>query len=237
MLLTGLSDQPIGTGSRDGTYNFDGTIVTNTDVRDMINGSAGINQMAQQFTLAEFCYTHRIVQSLTLQPGDITVNINGTMTGQYYDEHTTGAITSTFYRCFFWRAYASCLLELINSLKTAGVFNDTVIMTAGEFARRPASNGTDSDHSQTSANATFHCGAVPYPMVLGRMRANSGLRSSANGTIGDGDPALRSFRDHGTLLVTAATMLRVPPPLTARSTMVGETNGVIGPVAEKATLV
>ena len=110
-------------------------------------------------------------------------------------------------------------------------------MTASEFARRPTSNGSDSDHSQTSANATFYCGAVKQPMVLGRMRASSALRNTGDATIGDGDPDLRGSRDHGTLLVTAAQLLRVPPPLTARSSMIDEQNGVIVPLAEKATLV
>jgi hypothetical protein len=238
-LLSGLSDLPVGTtGARDGTYNFDGTVISLDDCRDLITPDSGIGKMAAQFTLAEFCFSHRICQSLTVEPGDISLNINGTFTNQYFDEHTTGYLTSLFYRSFFWRAYAACMLELITALKTAGTFNDTVIMTAGEFARRPVVNGTDSDHSQTSANATFYCGSVQHPMVLGRMQGNSYLRGSSDrATIGDGDPALRASRDHGTLLVTAAQLLRVPPPLTARSSMVDESNGAITALAEKATLV
>lgn len=217
--LAGVTDMPIGTsGTRDTKYQYNGTIINTPDLRTNINRSH--YDVAQYFALTEFIIKNRLSSSVSFTAGGMSSVIGGYNT----DEHTVGAMLSTLMNIMNWRVFSACLLELINQLKTANLFNDTVIALSGEFARSPRVDGSGSDHGGKASHMVFYSGAIQGPLILGRMQANyTGMGNNYLGSWGVGDLS----RDYGHVLSTAATLLRVPNPLTARSSMVTDTGGVI----------
>ncbi len=228
--LPGLTDLPVGTaGTRNNfyRYNLDGAMATAADLRDLIPATGKFGNLARHMALAEYLFVNKLTHSLSIGPGMMATA----------DEHGTGKMVSLITNTYNWRAYAACLLELITQLKAANVFQDTVIAMLSDFNRTPRNDGFGSDHGSTAASGVFYSGAIQGPMILGRMQANSNpTRSkdgySSSGSIGRGDGS----RDYASMMSSAATLIRVPSPITAKFSMVSEVNGVIVANSEKSTL-
>lgn len=232
-MLTGISDLPVGTDqTRDGTYRISDTVIANDpDLRAMLDTTLSISRLAEEFTLAEYLFMNNLSHSLSINPSRLGIRINGSSTSVQSDEHSVGRMVSLISNTYHYRAFSACLLELITRLRAANVFNNTVIAIAGDFARSPRNDGLGSDHGRYASHMVYYSGAIQGPIILGRTRANT-TSGGHSGTWGEGDRT----RDYGNLLVSTATMLRVPSPLTARTSMVAEQNGVITATAERSTL-
>ncbi len=228
--LPGLTDLPVGTtGTRNFFYrtNLDGSMATQADLRDLLPADGKFGFLARHMALAEYLFVNKLTHSLSIGPGMMATP----------DEHGTGKMVSLIKNTYNWRAYAACLLELITQLKAANVFQDTVIAMIGDFNRTPRNDGFGSDHGSGAASAVFYSGAVQGPMILGRMQANSRPDSanrgtSSSGSVGTGDGS----RDYASMMSSAAALIRVPSPITAKFSMVSEVNGVIVANSEKSTL-
>jgi hypothetical protein len=138
----------------------------------------------------------------------------------------------------YYRAYASCLLELIDRLKAENIWNDTVIDTAGEFNRAAKGIGTGSDHGWQGASAAIYSGAITGPIVLGNIKKETGATSAYPGTWGYGAPVTGLPSGQLTLGHVAATLaflLRTQSPITAYSKIIGtDGTGKIVPTIELA---
>ena len=161
-----------------------------------------------------------------------------------FDEHDTDHLTSLALSTFWNRALAACLLELIDQLKAKGIYQDTIINIAGEFGRNPRNNGTGSDHSPEATSNTFLGGALAGNQFIGNTLKNS-THATYSGTWGyyASNPALSTggapvgYLNLGHLAASIATMLRAPSPVTASTTLLKETNGVISSLLPGSKLV
>ncbi len=235
--LAGINDKPVGvSGTRTAAYEYNGTPLTNADLRTIIQPSTAtkptsISNMAASFAIAEFVATRDLSTSMSLGMGTFNgLNINGVSTVHNRDEHFTGKFASILINSYWARAHAACLLELIDRLGTK--WNETIINVSGEFNRSPRTDGSGSDHNYQGANYTFYSGAIKGPAVVGNIKKSTG-NAGYTGTWGFGAPIDELSSQQLTLghgAATIATMLRVPSPITAVSGVVSETAGEIKPI-------
>ncbi|MBX3020223.1 MAG: DUF1501 domain-containing protein [Bdellovibrionales bacterium] len=222
--MAGITDLPIGDTTRNNRYRVYGTSIINaTDVRTIFN-SAYIPRLAEHFALAEYVLLNNISGSITIAPQQF-FGIPGNL-DLYFDEHETGDMISLVSNSLYNRAFAGCMLELIDRLKAANLFNETVIDVRGEFGRFGRDDGSGSDHAGAAGIASFYSGIIQGPMVVGNVRNNSG----GAGSYGDAAPVTTlggTNLDGGNMSASIATLLRAPSPVTARGTVLAEQNGKI----------
>jgi hypothetical protein len=118
------------------------------------------------------------------------------------------------------------------------MFDDTIINVSGEFNRRPRTDGSGSDHNWEGANYTMYSGCFAGPKIVGNIRASTG-ETGYVGTWGFGAAIAEIGNralDLGHVSASIATMIRVPSPITAVSTVVEEnTSGKIVPIIPNGT--
>lgn len=252
--LAGINDKPIGiTTNRTGNrhYNHNSVLVTNEDLRSIIRAPTAANpsgtgtmmstNIASSFALAEFVLTRGLSDSLTLGMGTpVRLNINGGSVNNNSDEHFTGKMVSLLVNTCMARAHAACLLEFIDVLKAPAndLFDETIVNVSGEFNRRPRTDGTGSDHNWEGANYTMYSGCFQGPKIIGNIKAKTS-ESNYGGTWGYG-AAIAEIGNRplnlGHVSASIATMIRVPSPLTAESTVVEENaSGNIVPIIPNGT--
>ena len=242
-IFTGINNAPIGlTGNRTLTHRLSSitNILTTPDIRNLITANTTITRMAEHFAVAEYVLVNDLSSSMAILPGGLTnLSLSGnTSATPTFDEHYTGAIPSLYLNTMYYRAYASCLLELIDRLKAENIWNDTVIDTAGEFNRSARGAGTGSDHGFQGASAAIYSGAIAGPIVLGNIKKETGATSAAPGTWGYGAPVAGQSSGQltlGHIAATLAYLLRTQSPITAYSKIIGtDGTGKIVPTIELA---
>jgi hypothetical protein len=153
------------------------------------------------------------------------------------DEHGTGTVTSLIIASHLFRATAACINELITSLKTKGIWNETVIQLGSEFNRSPThgSGWGGSNHGFKGCASSFFSGAIQKPYVIGNIALNKG-ETGAYGTWGGS--AATGARDLvlGNQVTSIAKMLRIQTPTPNDGALVTEDSGGIVPVVAKATV-
>jgi hypothetical protein len=127
---------------------------------------------------------------------------------------------------------ATGIYELIQSLKAANVFNDTVIQISSEFSRIPRTDQVGSDHASDTGQVTLFSGAVKQPLILGNV--SIGKSTGYTGSIGkastirhDGGDTILTW-EHA--VSTVAAVLRVPSPTGNFRPVVADQNGTIVPL-------
>lgn len=213
----GLNDLPVGvTGTRDLRYsmNNEANIITTPDVRDLYANGVKANAIAINFAIAEYLLVNNLSYSVSVQGGSINnLTRNGNSSGgASVDEHRTGTMISVLNNFYLHRAFSTCLLELIDRLKVAGIYNDTLVEVAGEFNRSPRANRTGSDHAWQGKSVAYYSGSINGPVILGEL-VNSGS-STYTGSWGMGgvNSNLGKTADLMGQALTLAGLLRTPSP-------------------------
>lgn len=236
--LAGINDMPIGTtGTRGGAYQYnENIIVNNTDMRTMITTMTNsVGDMAQMFAMAEFSMLNGLTDFLALRSGGIwPLSINNKDEYHGEDEHETGYMTSLMPNVLNFMAFSSCLLELFDRYKAAGIFNDVVIDTSSEFNRSPRVEGSGSDHGGNATSMTIYSGAINGPHVIGNTTPTGGTDYAGSWGEGGTISTLGEPLNVGHVGSTLAAMLKQPSPITAVQSVVVEQNGVLVPIIEKS---
>lgn len=242
--MVGINDNPIGvSGTRDETHRVDSQIVTASDMRTLVQSTTNSPQVARAFALAEFVLVNNLSDSITIGLGGIsgikvqTAASTSTM-NHSNDEHFTGKMATLLLNTYWAKAQAACMLELIDRLKAAGMFGNTVMNISGEFNRRPRTSGIGADHGQEATTYSFYSGAIKGPYVVGNIRTELANQTEYTGTWGYGAPITTMgglTMDLASTAASIATMLRTPSPVTARATFLKENDdGTIAPKIELA---
>jgi len=171
--ITGINDKPIGkdTGRSLEYAQHKTSIVSHADVRNVIRPKTAniqtINDvMAARFAAIEFIATNNLCYSVKAEiPGMIF--LDAPTFSQIYDEHEVGSIPSLLINSLNYLALSSCLSELIETLKTNNLFDDTLIMVNGEFNRLPKADLSGSDHSFKGASVCLYGGKISGPKIIG----------------------------------------------------------------------
>ncbi|MEO1334928.1 MAG: hypothetical protein AAFV29_04770, partial [Myxococcota bacterium] len=248
LVLPGFTDLPVGqTGSRDALYNVNGNIIETPDMRDMFGAQATIFGLAEKMVVVEYLLREDLCRSIVLGARSMSglTGAQNPVAEQDFDEHTTGMMASLIFNAKYYVALSACLLELIDQLKAANIFDDTVIEVGGEFGRTAIPDGSGSDHGWSGKNMSYYSGRFKGPTVLGNVYStppnNSGLEGYL-GTWGHGAPVEGAGStlslNHET--ASLATMLGVPSPTNAvDSLLTVDGDGRIVPAAsvERARII
>lgn len=241
--LQGINDKPIGkTSTRDREYSLNSTtnIVTTPDIRDLITGSTEISNMAEHFAVTEFVVLNDLSRSISLNTGPlIKLNTNGNTQSTFnFDQHDSGRMISLYLNTMYFRAFSSCLLELIDKLKEADLFSETIIDVASEFNRSPKSNGFGADHGWQGSSTTIYSGTFSGALFLGNIKAHASTSYMGTWGIGAGVKELANQQlglNH--VAATIASLLRTPSPVTSAKTLVQVSGGKLVPLIEKTKIV
>lgn len=242
--LPGISDLPVGAtvGSRAvNPYNLNfGTVGGMDDLRGMFTpATSQIEMMAENFALAEFAMTRGLVDFMSLGNMNIVnINRNGQNIYQQPDEHGTGSMPSLLINTMHFLAYSACLVEFIDQLKAANVFNDTVLEVGSEFGRAPRASEANSEHGGNASSSSLFCGAIQGPHVIGNIVGNSTFADIFPGSWGEGAPIDGRSNEVVTIEHVSnsiATMMKQPtnPFGASQASLVMEQNGVIVPAISR----
>lgn len=232
--LSGVrSNAPIHLNSRDiandNTNNIgsNGSITNANPLNQIINANTNIAALARQFAIAEFALKNRHTSvlhgALSLSP---FININNNSGNWGMDEHAAGRHVKIFIHLFYWRAIASCIMELREALRTAGIWNDTLIVLSSEFPRSHRGNGGGaSDHLWQGQSVSLFGGMIAGPIIQGNIHSSFyNLNQTYHGTIGIGAPVSIGGRERhlnmGDVTTTLADLLGVAPPVRGYTTVV-----------------
>lgn len=243
--IPGISDKPVGHPTfRDQTYSITQTIKLYTpDLREMFVPKAGANQrvdrLAEHFALAEFTFLNDLSNSVTIAPrnlSDLKMRISDFTSAEVnrgvgFDEHFLGIMPSLMVNTALYMALSACMLELIEQLKTSGLWNDTVIQVCSEFNRSARLDGSGSDHGADAGSAAFYSGRIQSPMCLGDTLADSG-NMVRGGTWGEGAQNNIAGGNFNVVNIASSlsTLLGVASPYTAGISLVQEVGGEIVPL-------
>lgn len=261
----GINDQPIGSpvSSRDQRYQWaeKGVYLQNADLRTLITPTTRPRRMAESFALAEYVLLNGLSDNITLGI-DTLINVNQQLAsrtytfGGYFDEHETGAFPSLIFNTFFNLCLGGCMLELIDRLKAANLFNEVLIDASGEMGRNPRGPtsaslvdryGSGSDHGGEALDVAMWSGVLnSNPQIVGnvlREPPSSYRYTGLDGTVypgswgfGASNPGF-GILTLGHLSATQAQILRVPNPVRSASSLVAETGGVFSPLIGMSRLV
>ncbi len=224
--LAGFNDRPIGEGGSGSAsiYQMNGDVTYQlhlaTDVRDAVVSATTITGLAERFALTEYVLQHKLSGSIAFSVGGLVGLIDPIAGGGNFscgnDQHQTGLYPITYFNFLRYRAMAAMLLELIEQLKTAQLFNDTVIRWGGDFARNARADMTGADHGFTGAKYAHYCGAFNGPLIVGNLANDGRLGWGAGGTV----PELNRRANLVDLAVLLAHLLGVQAPFTSETPVV-----------------
>jgi hypothetical protein len=240
-VIPGINDLPVGDATpatRGKTYDLTDQTVKFADLRELMNSATlGVSRLAQQFAITEYVLKNDLSYSVTMSPGSMIGMKTGaglnTIANHGVDEHSTGKMPSLLINSLVYMAYAGCMLELIDQLKTKGIWDDTLIDMGGEFNRSARVDGTGSDHGYLGKSVALYSGGFNGPLVVGNIRAQTG--SSAWG-MGATVTQLGRQLQMNDMAATISYLLRTPSPITSATSLVtvNATTGVITANVEKA---
>ncbi len=193
--LEGIHDQPILTKANN-QYNISASgpgdikaTSTTADLRNLIDGTTQANALAASFAIAEYIASENLSSSIMVVVDGI-LNMNYANLGYAtianstpitaranfsFDSHETGSFAGLFIYSQFYRAFASCLYELIGVLKQKNLFNDSIIQLSSEFNRAARTAGHGSDHGYRGCGTSLYSGMFETgegPLVIGNVSNN-----------------------------------------------------------------
>ncbi|MBP9707671.1 MAG: DUF1501 domain-containing protein [Oligoflexales bacterium] len=236
-VMPGINDKPIGAPVANRSFDYEvpgGRKLISPDLRGQVTAVRGL---AQRMAIAEFVLVEGLSSVVQLGLDASDLKDTGYVLG---DEHEVGRWPSFLANTYQARASAACLLELIDRLKQANVFNDTVIQMSGEFGRNPrgqagAERDSGSDHADDVGNVALYSGSFIGNEIVGNIAVESRdlpLRypgtwgSYSNSNITKAGIELGPLH-LGHFAATMASVLRIPNPVTVGSSLVSEKDGKI----------
>ncbi len=226
----------------------------NADTRAMIHAQTKINGLAEGFAVAEYLLLNNYSTSVNMGVGSVNnlglqdrYNADGsyngtTTTGEWaFDEHRGGSFCSLIINSFLFKCISACTYELINALKSANMFDESVIQIGGEFSRSARNDESGSDHGWVAYTTSLFSGAIKKPMVLGNCNLDGypGLyNGNYGGSWGTAAPVkvdgVEQELTLGHATSTVASLLRVSPPMPNNSSLVSEDSTGTAPTIELA---
>lgn len=224
--VAGLTDKPVGDTrppvseeTESVRYKFDDETglanhSTPLDIRASITATTEVGDLAESFALVEVALLLGLSNSIAISIGNLrNLTVNGmTDVKLVNDQHFTGALVGTLLNTKMWAAVGACTMELVRSLKGAGLFDQTVIHLGAEFNREPAHDLGGTGHGWQANSATIISGMVKAPMVIGNIcKADPAGRTSRQGTWGVAAPSINGRTlDSADLANALAKMLGIP---------------------------
>ncbi|USN48662.1 MAG: DUF1501 domain-containing protein [Pseudobdellovibrionaceae bacterium] len=225
-----INDKPIGVvGERNNHYQLatgggSGEVVAHDDIRDLMRPTTRILNIVEHFAVAEYILENDLSHSVVISPRNFA-GINFTRLNPIFDEHSTGKMPSLYLNSMYYRALSACLLGFIDRLKDKGIFNETVVEVFSEFNRNPKNVPGGSDHGWEGKSVVYYSGAIQGPLVVGNLLKDSGdvlhpgaWGKGASTNTATGKPLGQLNLGHQ--VSTLATLLRVPTPVTAASSLI-----------------
>lgn len=158
----------------------------NKDFRTLFNTQTIPPGLAETFAMTEFVITSGLTSALTAMPQPIQnysvqdeVGSTSLFNEYNMDEHFIGPNISLLANSMHYRCFASCLLELISSLKDQKMFDSTVIQIASDFGRMPRLDNVGSDHGWTGGVMSMFSPMIRQPMILGNVYADGSRANSS----------------------------------------------------------
>src|SRR5690606_29840045 len=88
-----------------------------------------------------------------------------------FDSHGTGSMAQNHIFSSMYRGLSAGLLELIQVLKSNGLFEDSLIQIVGDFGRSPRADGSGSDHGFNGMVSSLYSGAFSGgAKIIGNIR-------------------------------------------------------------------
>lgn len=228
--IPGLNDRQIQTIAGDNRFQITQTAWLNTtDIRNIVDASTAVGRMAENFAVAEMLLG-KVTSTMTLNFSDMTnlVHANGRFT-LAHDQHRVGTPVSVVGTTLFYRAFLSCMTELVKQLKAAQMFDRTVIHMGSEFNRQPRFDNSGSDHGVRGSGCSIISGMLAEGGVVGNIRVNNVNTGNYRGTWGlaagfDMEGAKRSLQVNDVAL-TLTSMLGVDNVVTNGRSLLQPKNG------------
>jgi hypothetical protein len=243
----GIMNQTILSGGSEKTF------CTNPDLTTLIQTNTVVDNLAENFAVAEYLIKNKYTTSVGLGLGgvnnlafldrrnetDVTASLGDNLQGHWGgDEHVGGSINSLLVNSFMYRSLAACLYEFVSVLKANGLFNETVIHIGSEFSRDPDADQKGSQHGWMAAVTSVISGAIDRPMVLGNVRIDDTPGTSAPGTFGGAAPVrvdnVEQELTIGHATSTVCELLRIKTPLPNNGSLISVGSGGISPTIEYA---
>jgi hypothetical protein len=236
--LVGINDLPIGDGGSGNELHYRLSMAAtginlhlSKDLRTAVDARTTVPGLAERFAFTEYVLRNRLSTSVAFGVGQISPFIResdgAALEGMTNDQHFVGIYPSLYFNLLRFRANYACLCELIDQLKTANMFNDTIISLSGEFNRNPDLTLSGSGHGFTGKSSSFFSGAFNGPLIVGNLRNDNFLGWGAGGII----PELGRQLNLVDTAVTIAHLIGVPPPFTSALPVVTlSSNGLISNV-------
>ncbi len=243
-VFPGFTDKVVGASSGRGAEYVYFRPVTLPDLKNMIQPTTVVRYMAEHFAVAEYVLLNGISESVSISPAGLNLlNSGSTQFGQIFDEHYGGVMPSLIINFYFYRAFSACLLEFIERLKEARIFDNTVVNVGGDFNRAPSLDGSGSEHATRAASIAIYSGIIKGPMVLGNILKSSASTlypgtwgAAAGNKIANSNSMFQNggHLNPGNLNATLAVLLGVPPALQAFGPIVKLDNTGVVPLIERA---
>lgn len=164
-------------------------------INDLLSGTSTIPQLAAIFAATEILIKNNITSICTFSlPGTVmnSVSLGGTSKGNITtDQHFIGTYLSTYVTTHYYRAIISCLNSLAKELKTAKMWQNTLIQFGSEFGRRPRQDGSGSDHQVMASSGLLISGKFNSTRVVGNITTSR--TNNYVGFAGLGAPVTKLF--------------------------------------------
>lgn len=180
-----IFNQPI---KADGTnpFRIDFTdFLSNADLRNMFVAGSGPQNMAKSFAISEIAITQNLTSNVTLELSYPTnYQIGGKTFDIIHDQHRVGSVISTLSTTAFYRAFLNCTGDLVQSLKSSGHFDRSVIHVGAEFNRNPRSDFSGADHGVQGSSAMIISGLIKKYALIGNVKKAGLTGTEYTGTWG-----------------------------------------------------
>lgn len=144
-----------------------------SDIRKIVNSGSSVSNLASTFAAIEILVTTGLTQVATADIGaliNMSINDSGGKADLVNDQHFVGSVVSTIATTFYYRTILTCTEELVLTLKSAGLFDKTVIHFGAEFNRNAKASGAGSDHGFLGGSALLISGMIKNTLVVGNTK-------------------------------------------------------------------
>lgn len=179
--------QPIkADGTNPFRIDFTDYLISN-DLRNMFVAGCGPQNMAKSFAIAEIVIGQNLTSNVTLELGAPTGYKLANRSEEFaviHDQHRVGSVVSTLSTTAYYRAFLNCMGDLVQSLKSSGHFDRSVIHVGAEFNRNPRADFSGSDHGVQGSSAMIISGMIKNFALLGNVKKAGMIGTQYTGTWG-----------------------------------------------------
>lgn len=155
------------------------------DLREMFVSGCGPSNMAKSFAIAELAIGKNLTSNVTLELGAPSgYRVGSEALTITHDQHRIGSVVSTLSTTAFYRAFLNCTGDLVQSLKSSGHFDRSIIHVGSEFNRSPRSDFSGSDHGVQGSSAMIISGMIKRFALIGNVQKAGMVGTSYTGSWG-----------------------------------------------------